>query len=192
MFSKSLSLAKLRLKLALITLQVRFSLMSRRTVPAGRVALWSAMIVLVGLAPITVSSTIMALTSKSLVIPSEGSVTVITSPDTSEPNVDVGVYWDSGCQYAVSSIQWETIDPGSSDDAVVYIRNEGDADVTLDLEATSWDPAAASDHMTLSWNYDGQSINPDEVIQATLTLSVSPSIDGITTFNFDIVITASG
>ena len=184
---RKFALIKLRIKLALIILRARFALLSRRTISGKRVALLSMMIVLMGLTPITVSSTIMGLKRKSLVIPTGGIVEIVTPP-----GVEVGVYWDSGCGSRVSSIDWGTIEPGSSKDVMVYIRNEGDAAITLYLETTNWDPETAPDYITLSWDYGGQSVNPDEVVQATLTLSVSSSIEEITSFSFDIVITASG
>ena len=184
---RKLTLIKLRIKLALIVLRMRFTLMSQRGVSGKRVAMMSAMIVLIGLSPITVSSTIMALKRKSLVIPSGGSVNIVTPP-----GVDVGVYWDSGCSSLVSSIDWGAIEPGSSKDVMVYIRNEGDAAVMLSMDTVNWIPSDASSYLSLSWDYGGQSVNPDEVVQATLTLDVSPSIEGITSFSFDIVITASG
>jgi len=146
-----------------------------RAISGKKVALLSAMIVLVGLAPITVSST-MALTGKSL-----------------KRKGLVGVYWDSGCGSPVSSIVG-SVEPGSSKDVVVYIRNEreGNSAVILYLETANWNPKAASRYITLSWDYGGQSISPGDVVPVVLTLSVSSDISGITNFNFDCVITGSG
>jgi hypothetical protein len=45
--------------------------------------------------------------------------------------------------------------------------------------------------MTLNWDYGGQSIDVDEVVQVTFTLSVDASIEGITNFSFDITIAAN-
>jgi len=146
------------------------------------------MIVLVGLAPITVSGTIKGLESKSLVIPSGVNVEIITPP-----GVEVGIYWDSGCSMLVSSIDWGSMKPGSSKNVILYIRNEGDAAITLYLEATNWDPIDGSDYIDLSWDLiGGKSVNPDEVARATLTLDVSSNIKGISRSNFDIIITARG
>ncbi len=120
--------------------------------------------------------------TKSLTLPSVGSVT----------GVGVGVYWDSGCSKVVSSIDWGVIQPGSTKDVMVYVRNEGNVAVTLSMQTKNWNPSTASSYITFSWSYGGQSINPNGVIQITLKLSVSPNIQGITSFSFDIVITASG
>lgn len=159
----------------------------RRSISGERVALLSVMIVLVGLAPITVSGTIKGLESKSLVIPSGVNVEIITPP-----GVEVGIYWDSGCSMPVSSIDWGSMKPGSSKNVVLYIKNEGDAEITLYLEATNWDPVDASDYIDLNWDLiGGKSVNPNEVARATLTLDVSSNIKGISRSNFDIIITVS-
>jgi len=60
------------------------------------------------------------------------------------------------------------------------------------MYASNWSPSNASDYLTLSWDYGGQSINPDDVAQVTFTLSVDASIEGITSFSFDITIVGSG
>jgi len=105
--------------------------------------------------------------------------------------IGVGVYWDNECTNALSSIDWGMLEPGSSKNVTGYIRNEGNSVSTLFMYTSNWNPSNASDYMTLSWDYGGQSINPDEVVQVTFTLSVDASIDGITVFSFDITIVGS-
>ena len=104
----------------------------------------------------------------------------------------MGVYWDAGCTSVVSSVDWGLLEPGSTKNVTVFVRNEGKSVVTLSLNATDWNPSSAADYMTLSWDYVGQQLGPGEVIQVMLTLSISSSIKGITNFSFDIVITGSG
>lgn len=102
----------------------------------------------------------------------------------------VGVYEDINCADALPSIDWGTIKPGSDKNETVYIRNESNVEASLYLETTSWDPPGASHYITLSWDYSNQTVNPNEVIQVTFTLSVSSNITetGITDFDFYIVI----
>jgi hypothetical protein len=104
----------------------------------------------------------------------------------------VGVYWDNACSQAVSSIDWGLAEPGAVKNVTVYNRNEGNAPITLSLQTSNWSPANASDYISLSWNYGGQTIGPNQVVAVTLSLSISSSIEGITTFSFDIVIVGSG
>jgi len=106
--------------------------------------------------------------------------------------VGVGVYWDAGLTNRVSSIEWGVLEPGSSKNVTVYVRNEGNSVFDLTMYASNWNPSNASDYMTLIWDYGGQSINVGEAAQVTLTLSVSANIEGITTFSFDIVIVGNG
>lgn len=105
--------------------------------------------------------------------------------------IGVCIYWDQACTSTVSSIDWGIVEPGSNVNRTVYIRNEGSAIVNLAIATSNWNPSNASSYMTLSWNYGGQILNVGEVVKVELTLSVSPDVTGITSFSFDITITAS-
>jgi hypothetical protein len=59
------------------------------------------------------------------------------------------------------------------------------------MYTSNWSPLNASDYLSLSWDYGGQSIDVDEVVQVTFTLSVDAGIEGITSFSFDITIAAN-
>jgi hypothetical protein len=105
--------------------------------------------------------------------------------------VGVGVYWDAALTNKVSSIDWGIIEPGSSVNKTVYIRNEGNSAATLSMAPSNWSPSNASTCMNLSWNYAGQTLSVGASIQVKFTLSVAASAKGITSFSFDITITAS-
>ena len=123
-----------------------------------------------------------ALTSVSVYLSSVGTVKA----------VGVGVYWDSVCSQAVSSIDWGLADPGSVKNVTVYVKNDGNAPMTLSLQTINWNPAEAADYISLSWDYGGQAIGVNQVVAVTLLLSISSNIQGITTFSFDVVIVGSG
>ena len=106
--------------------------------------------------------------------------------------IGVGVYSDENCTSEVSFIDWGMLEPGSVENVTVYIRNEGNSVAGLSMETSNWSPSNASNYITLSWDYGGLSINPGEVLRVTFTLSVSASIEGVTSFSFDIVIVGSG
>jgi len=106
--------------------------------------------------------------------------------------VGVGVYWDAALTNRVSSIDWGIMEPGSSVDKIVYIRNEGNTASSLSMTTSNWSPSNASNYITLKWNYGGQTLNVNEVVQVKFTLSILSSISGITNFSFDITITTSG
>ena len=100
----------------------------------------------------------------------------------------VGVYWDNDCSNGVSSIDWGTLEPGSSKNIVVYIRNEVDDPCFLSMSTINWNPSKAFDYITLGWDYAGWCIDPGEALQIKLILSVSHYIEGISNFSFDILI----
>ena len=107
--------------------------------------------------------------------------------------IGVGVYTDFQCNTPLSSIPWGTLEPGESQSVICYIKNEGGNPATLSLETSNWNPQslATTYYLTLSWNYNGQPIAANAVVQITFTLSVASNIQGITNFSFDITIVGS-
>jgi hypothetical protein len=106
--------------------------------------------------------------------------------------IGVGVYWDSSLTNRTTAINWGTLDPGAQRSFTVYIRNEGNSAITLTQSTSNWNPSAASNYLSLTWNYNGQTINAGTSVQVTLTLTVSASITGVSNFTFDITIVGSG
>lgn len=102
--------------------------------------------------------------------------------------VGLGVYWDPECTNATSSLDFGLLTPGSSRDFDLYLRNEGDLDLNLSMTSENWDPANATDYLTLTWDREGQQIIPDEVIACVITLYVSEDIEGISSFSLDIIV----
>jgi hypothetical protein len=106
--------------------------------------------------------------------------------------IGVGIYSDQACVNAISSIDWGTVSPGSNMNETVYIRNEGNSAATLAMTVSNWNPSNSPSYMTLRWDYTGQSVSKGQVIQVKFTLGVSSSISGITSFGFNMTITANG
>jgi len=106
--------------------------------------------------------------------------------------VDVKVYWDSNRTNEVSSINWGAVEPGATKNVSVYVLNAGNSDATLSMHVTNWSSSNASNYITPSWNYNGQIVSPGQVLRTTFTLAVSPNIQGVTSFSFDIVVSISG
>jgi len=105
--------------------------------------------------------------------------------------IGINAYLDSGCTQPVSSIDWGSLSPGSTKNFVIYLKNEGNVDITFSISTENWSPASASNYISLSWSSYGVVISPGQVAEVTLTLQVSDSISGVTEFSFDIVITAT-
>jgi len=106
--------------------------------------------------------------------------------------IGVGVYWDSDCTNQVTTIDFGLNEPGSTKNVAVFVRNEGSSPAMLSFETENWNPSNATDYMSLTWDDAGEVIDVDEVVQVTLSLSVSNTIEEITNFSFDIVIIGSG
>ena len=120
-------------------------------------------------------------------VPTTGNIRVSTPT----PSVQLGIYSDSACQTVLSSVTWGTLDPGAASSQTVYLRNEGNVPVTLSMSAGNWTPSAVQSYLTLTWNKSGHVLAASSIVQAVLTLNVSASITGITSFSFDITISAS-
>jgi len=105
--------------------------------------------------------------------------------------VGVGVYWNSGCTSVVSSVDWGALEPGKTKDSTVYVKNEGTVSLVLNIRTDSWNPASASSYVTLSWNRENYVLAAGSVVQAVLTLSVSSSASGVTSFSFNIIISGT-
>jgi len=142
----------------------------------------SALIALSVVLIVSVSGIALSLMQVPVTIPSAGAV----------KGVGVAIYWDSGCTNPVSSISWGTIDPGSSKNQTVYVKNTGNAAATLTKTVRNWSPTSAVSYLSVTWNYANQVIGVNKYLQVNLTLSAVSNATAITSFNFDLVITASG
>jgi len=115
-----------------------------------------------------------------------------TVPNTGEvKGIGVSLYENSACTIPLSSIPWGLIGPGETNHFTIYAKNEGDYNIylTLAIDEDSWVPAEASNYLVLSWDYDNSTIVPDDKKPITLDLYCDPSVTGIDTFQFDIIIT---
>lgn len=98
-----------------------------------------------------------------------------------------------GCQILdasgnqITSIDWGTIDVGTNANHNIYVKNNGTIPITLTMITLNWNPSNASTFLTLSWNYTGQTIDPDQTLPLTLNLAVAPETSGFIDFSFDIL-----
>jgi len=113
------------------------------------------------------------------------------SPPPPEPSIEIDVYSNAGCTHVLTSLEWGSIEAGSSAYNTVYIKNSGDSDVILSLTTDNWTPDEAEDYMDLSWDYDYNLLGAGDVIEVTLELEVNSGIGGIDDFSFDIIVVGS-
>ena len=105
--------------------------------------------------------------------------------------VNVGAYQDSGCTQVLSTIDWGNVVPGSSSSKTIYVKNTGNAPISLNMAVTTWNPSSAADYMTLTWNQTSTVLNVGNSVPTSLVLSVSASVTGITSFSFNATITGT-
>jgi len=106
--------------------------------------------------------------------------------------VGVGIYTNSSCTQRLTSVDWGLAENGTVKNMTAYIRNEGNTPVTLTMQTTNWNPSNASQYISVTWNYTGQSIGINNGVSVVLFLSIAPNIQGISVFSFDITILAVG
>lgn len=126
-------------------------------------------------------ASVLALLQSSRTIPSHGTIR----------GVNVNIYSDVNCTQALTTVDWGTIDNGSSTIKTVYVRNEGTANMTLSLGNNTWVPSNATAYLALSWDRENYVLANGASVAANLNLTVSPTFTTGTDFSFNIVITGT-
>lgn len=136
------------------------------------------LVVIVAIISIAVSALVAITLSDSgseIYLPSVGTIKTI----------GVETYWDQNGKNKIEELSWDqiklekqewdeiTMKPISS---TVYVRSVSNFRVTMDIFVTDWSPAEISDYLTVLWDYEGEEMDPGDVIPVTLTLS-APSSD---------------
>jgi hypothetical protein len=132
---------------------------------------------------ITVAIIVMMTSALALLQPS----TTITNTGAIEA-LNVGVYQDSACTQSLTALNWGILRPGTSANRTIYVKNTGNAALTLNMTATAWNPPTASSYITLTWDRQGSLLAPGNKITALLILSVSADVNGFTDFNCTTII----
>lgn len=113
------------------------------------------------------------------------------APPPPEPKIEIKVYSELACTNIVSDVEWGDIEAGDVSDVQLYVKNSGDTSVIISLDTENWSSNTAMENMNLSWDYNGQSIEPGEARPVTLTLSVDSDCPELDSFGFDIIIIGS-
>jgi len=149
--------------------------------PIGSHVHRKAIFATISLLTIVILGTIIGNFGSSITIAKAGSV----------EGIGVGIYWDQACTNRTLSLDWGFVEAGSNNTLTVYIRNEGNTEVSLGLRTSGWTPSASAGFMSLNWNYSGQLLGVEQVIPLEITLTVNPTISGIGVFSFGTIITAT-
>ncbi len=144
-------------------------------------------IALVGLA---LTMTAYGAISVSTSINSSGSIATSSGISVSSPAM--GVYSDNACTVPMTTIDWGSVSPGGTVTRTVYVKNTGGVSLTLSMATSNWNPTSANGPLTITWNKSGTTLTSGQSTAATITLSVSSSITGITSFSVQILISGAG
>ena len=107
-------------------------------------------------------------------------------------SIGVNVYWDQQCTNVTDSLNFGEMEPDSSKNFTLHLRNEGNIPLTLSMTSENWNPSNATSYMLLTWNREGEQVSPDEVLEFVVALSVFQNVTGINSFSLDIVIAGIG
>jgi hypothetical protein len=102
--------------------------------------------------------------------------------------LNVGVFQDSACTQALSALNWGTLRPGTSANRTIYVKNTGNAALTLNMTVTTWNPSAAASYIALTWDQQSFLLAPGTSVPALLVLSVAANVNGFTDFNCTTII----
>ena len=88
------------------------------------------------------------------------------------------IYWNAECTQIASEIDWGQLRPGDIATKSVFAKNTGDVKINHSFSITNRSPSTASSCISLSWNYTGALVQPNQAIPIKLRLEVSWSISG--------------
>ena len=104
-------------------------------------------------------------------------------------NLNVGLFSDQECTQNCTSMSWGGVYAGESASKTIYIKNTGDATVTLSMSITEWTPESADGPISMNWNRENYILDPKETVEGILTLSISANSNGISNFGYKMLIT---
>ena len=104
-------------------------------------------------------------------------------------SVSLDVFADPAGDTPLTQVEWGVLQPGDTVTQMLYISNTGNQATIVQLDTANWNPSAASQYLTLSWDYDQEAIQPDAMLLVTLSLALTPDVHDIQDFSFDIVLT---
>lgn len=138
----------------------------------------SVLIIAITLAGIMLTVTAASVISVTEALPMKGAISAI----------NVELYSDSQCNQRLTSVDWGTLSPGQTATKTIYIKNTGNTDLMLTMTKTNWDPPVADGPISITWDREGTTLYRGQTVQAIMTLSVSTTISGITSFNVEVII----
>jgi hypothetical protein len=128
----------------------------------------------------TVFSLVLATGVSQVRIPASGDIKAI----------GLEVYGDPACTVPLVSVDWGLLSPSETKSFVCYLKSTSNVNASLLLSLAGWVPAEAEEFIALVWDQEGAVITANTVLPAVFTLHVDSAVHGISSFSFDVVISA--
>jgi hypothetical protein len=142
----------------------------------------AGLVVALTLTGVILTATTVGLLSVSQEVPFEGTINTL----------NVGVFLDESCTQNCTSMSWGGVFAGDVETKKIYVKNTGNTDLELSMTVTDWEPDNADGPVSMTWNKENYVLNPNEVIEATLTLTISEDAVGISNFGYKMLIIGTG
>ena len=91
----------------------------------------------------------------------------------------------------MTTINWGVLEAGETSHIPIFVKNIGETKITLGLFTENWSSQQASENMHLSWDYDGIIIQPNQIVNGSLTLQIDQNCPELSQYGFDIIIVGS-
>ena len=88
-------------------------------------------------------------------------------------------------------MSWGGVYAGDTETKKIYVKNTGGAPIELSMTITDWEPDSANGPVSMTWNKENSVLEPEEVIEATLTLTILENTDGVSDFGYTMLITGT-
>lgn len=108
-----------------------------------------------------------------------------------EPKVELDIFTDFQCSIKMTTINWGVLEAGETSHIPIFVKNIGETKITLGLFTENWSSQQASENMHLSWDYDGIIIQPNQIVNGSLTLQIDQNCPELSQYGFDIIIVGS-
>lgn len=102
--------------------------------------------------------------------------------------IGIEAYQDPYLTIPLTNIDWGILDPSESKNYEGYVKSNSSVPIILKMNVTAWNPIEAEAYLNVTWNLEGHSLDPDQSSHVMFTLSVSPVIENITDFAFDMIL----
>jgi hypothetical protein len=88
-------------------------------------------------------------------------------------------------------VDWGVLEPAQNATRDILVENLSAKAAILSMATSKWVPTLAMSYITLEWNYTGTKVSSKTSVPLMLTLRVSPLVENITDFSFDITISGA-